>query len=415
MDLAEVKLIASYKKVSSKIKYAKTIEDYWVTPYDGNDFDSLSTYVKKLEKYVPLLERAVNLRQQHYLLYIKDKKPEDLGHKFWRMELLKVVEDARKKLDYYQKLLNDAFDQLDQPEFYIPNLLIENVDEEEEEKDVIHPPEVSKKEKENRRQLRKEQERKKKQEEKDLLVKFMLRVNHEDEVGYRFISLEDSIKKGRTLNPWLLVVPEKSKGMNLSLSPKLLEKTFCGALNRQVSDRNVLNIVLVHGLYHAEIYQLCLKYPKAKYQIFDIAPMLDFEYIIKILDLKSNYELIYRYMELFNGKLLLLCISVINGLLTAEIDPVLLLPYTLQEIKAREYEYIKDFNDGFNKYCSSTNKSKARIKTMAEMCRKSFTYIIEYILMIFDKIANKETIDPCHHLRTPFMDYVTKNHIALFQ
>ena len=74
--------------------------------------DALKIYITEVQSYSKVLSRAANLRQEHYIHFIKGKKDEEEGHKYWREGMNQIALDARNKLKYWKNIHKDEFEKL---------------------------------------------------------------------------------------------------------------------------------------------------------------------------------------------------------------------------------------------------------------------------------------------------------------
>ena len=91
---AEKNAIKRYHDAASILPYAETISGYWVPDFDFRFYkekykvcdplDALSKYLQDLEPYAKAIQIAADLRQEHYVKYLKHTNLEDSGHKHWR-------------------------------------------------------------------------------------------------------------------------------------------------------------------------------------------------------------------------------------------------------------------------------------------------------------------------------------------
>ena len=161
MDDKEGEIIRKYKFWQSQLPKYKNITGYWVPEYKGSTEQELDNYLEQLKKYIKPLRKTVILRQTHYEMFIKDKRNEETGHRYWRLEMNNILKDAVDKYDYYKSKNKDNNKKFE----YIPNLILEcpdniysvlSIDElpENSEIQIIIPPKTSNQEKKRRKRLR---------------------------------------------------------------------------------------------------------------------------------------------------------------------------------------------------------------------------------------------------------------------
>lgn len=112
----ESEYIALYKNYTKKhLPMTHNLEGLWVADFSSSTKDKgeyisdLRSYLDQLGKYVPVLTKAAQLRQQHYTLFIESKKKEDDGHKFWREGMNEIAKDAEEKLSYWTGVHTKTF------------------------------------------------------------------------------------------------------------------------------------------------------------------------------------------------------------------------------------------------------------------------------------------------------------------
>lgn len=91
--------INKYKILSKTLP--KELKDYWLKDYTKDE--RLLNYLNESKSFLSRLQLAVNLRQKHYLDFIKNKREEDPGHRTWRKKMKEVLKDGWLK---YNKYLN---------------------------------------------------------------------------------------------------------------------------------------------------------------------------------------------------------------------------------------------------------------------------------------------------------------------
>lgn len=74
--------------------------------------DALKIYISEIEKYSKVLSKAAQLREKHYNSFIKGKKDEDEGHKYWREGMNQIALDAKQKVKYWKEIHKNEFDKL---------------------------------------------------------------------------------------------------------------------------------------------------------------------------------------------------------------------------------------------------------------------------------------------------------------
>ena len=109
-----------HKKHFNKKIYEK-ISDYWTPSFNESRFfdsnqndknvilDSLTEYLNELEKYSKTLTRASELRNQHFIDFIKE---EEDGHRHFRLSMLAAAKDTREILELWTKIRDDLFNDL---------------------------------------------------------------------------------------------------------------------------------------------------------------------------------------------------------------------------------------------------------------------------------------------------------------
>jgi len=102
-----------YKEYQNKhVPYCSTIGDYLPPDFDEDTYPDLATYEAKLGKYleelrpyVHHLQESVRLRQLHYERQIEARGlEEELGHRHFRLEFTKVVQEAVDTLSHWNTI-----------------------------------------------------------------------------------------------------------------------------------------------------------------------------------------------------------------------------------------------------------------------------------------------------------------------
>lgn len=114
----ETDYIASYKDYAEHhLPMTESLEGLWAADFSTEKSDKssyisdLRIYLNQLEKYSKCLTRAAYLRQNHYELFIQDKRDEDDGHRHWREGMNAIAKDAEEKLEYWGNVHERVFDE----------------------------------------------------------------------------------------------------------------------------------------------------------------------------------------------------------------------------------------------------------------------------------------------------------------
>lgn len=173
MDTDEYYYIQLYKNYANNhLPETTTLAGLWAPDFDqeaypGLDFISaLRAYLDDLDPYCSVLNKAAQLRQNHYEMFIKNKKVEDQGHRAWREGMNDMATDCREKFEYWSEIHDRALDEyIDQYEIeeaqkakrkFKIDISVINPDEKVEEKTsgrktIVKRPPLSEAEKERRK------------------------------------------------------------------------------------------------------------------------------------------------------------------------------------------------------------------------------------------------------------------------
>lgn len=173
MDADESYYIQLYKNYANNhLPETATLAGLWAPDFDqeaypGLDFiGALRAYLDDLDPYCSVLNKAAQLRQNHYEMFIKNKKVEDQGHRAWREGMNDMALDCSEKSEYWNQIHDRALDEfIDQYEIEEAqkekrklkiDISVQNPDEKVKEKTssrktIVKRPPLSEAEKERRR------------------------------------------------------------------------------------------------------------------------------------------------------------------------------------------------------------------------------------------------------------------------
>lgn len=173
MDADESYYIQLYKNYANNhLPETATLAGLWAPDFDqeaypGLDFiGALRAYLDDLDPYCFVLNKAAQLRQNHYEMFIKNKKVEDQGHRAWREGMNDMALDCSEKSEYWNQIHDRALDEfIDQYEIEEAqkekrklkiDISVQNPDEKVKEKTssrktIVKRPPLSEAEKERRR------------------------------------------------------------------------------------------------------------------------------------------------------------------------------------------------------------------------------------------------------------------------
>lgn len=116
MIKGESEYIEEYKRAQYRLPDSDNLGALWAPDFDPENYPGLDSlaglevYLGELSKYTKKLSKAAYLRQRHFDLFLKDRvdrDPEDDGHRYWRLGMNQVADDAVKTLAYWTKIRDD--------------------------------------------------------------------------------------------------------------------------------------------------------------------------------------------------------------------------------------------------------------------------------------------------------------------
>lgn len=117
MDVNEAAYIDQYKRDQSHLPDVDTLGGLWSPDFDPSAYlgmeylHALEAYLQEQRKYSTALSKAARSRQSHYDVFIRDKREEDSGHRYWREGMNEIALDAEEKLSYWSKVRETKFDE----------------------------------------------------------------------------------------------------------------------------------------------------------------------------------------------------------------------------------------------------------------------------------------------------------------
>lgn len=119
MNPDEREYIAAYKDYAeAHLPEVETLAGLWSPDFDEKaypDLDFISAlraYLNELNPYCSMLKRASGLRQQHYELFIQNRKAEDDAHRAWREGMNSIASDCEEKSAYWTSIHDRALIEL---------------------------------------------------------------------------------------------------------------------------------------------------------------------------------------------------------------------------------------------------------------------------------------------------------------
>jgi hypothetical protein len=113
MELDEADAINAYKSYAENhLPEVDTLGGLWAPDFDPTAYPNLDmisalrSYLDALDPYCNSLNRAAELRQHHYELFIRGIQQEGDGHRFWREGMNRIAEDCREKSQYWSRIHN---------------------------------------------------------------------------------------------------------------------------------------------------------------------------------------------------------------------------------------------------------------------------------------------------------------------
>lgn len=403
MDKQEVLAIRAYKNASNKLRYAETLESYWVAPYDGGESsDKLTVYGKQLRIYTVALERAAQLRQQHYLDFIRDKKVEEPGHCFWREGMLAVAEDAREKLQHYEmllnKMLNKEFDEALLSQIVLssaapPVIITPNVDKPpmHEPKSALTPPPVSAAERARRKKLRAKQRKEKLAEEKALLDSLGPLTTTYNTIFHisagEFLS---AIKEQKCCQMNALLLYEETILVLGTNEEKVALLNFLLDLFKEgdsVSNKILFSIllrdkeivVLLEQLLSSREFNITI------YELYRFS-MIPYDKLLPYLQLGTEIPRGAAYVAHLNERINTLWITfytIASQRLLSNREQLCLCDLVFRKLAVREQEMLSDYKIEIIKYSSKKERDSFLVRRVPTLIRESFTELSLRILRFF--------------------------------
>ncbi len=119
MQPDEANYIASYKDYAeAHLPEVETLAGLWSPDFDEKAYPALDfisalrAYLNELHPYCAALNRAAQLRQQHYDMFIQNRQAEDDGHRAWREGINAIARDCEEKSTYWTSIHDRALTEL---------------------------------------------------------------------------------------------------------------------------------------------------------------------------------------------------------------------------------------------------------------------------------------------------------------
>lgn len=173
--------IQRYKEYAKKnLPMTETLQGLWAPDFEPNENETLDEqistlrlYLDHLKKYSDRLMKTAELREKHYLLFIKNKREEDIGHKKWRLGMNEIAKDAEEKFEYWNATHDRIFKSYchkmcNRRKPPPKSIHCVNVDFETDKRflqTIIQKPKMSDKEKKRRRKERQKEKKRKREKE----------------------------------------------------------------------------------------------------------------------------------------------------------------------------------------------------------------------------------------------------------
>jgi hypothetical protein len=110
LSLDEKMAIQNYEEYAERNNVAGSIADLWTPNFEQENYpeldriDALNQYLIETSDYCNRLNKAAELRQRHFENFISRRKPEHIGHKYYREGLNEIAQDCSEK---YRKWMSE--------------------------------------------------------------------------------------------------------------------------------------------------------------------------------------------------------------------------------------------------------------------------------------------------------------------
>jgi hypothetical protein len=323
LTVEESQLIRDYKKAQNKvIPNILSSDQIWAMDFNQLDYpnldyvSSLRAYLDELEPYMRGLVRAAELRQLHYNQFYRGKeevRAEDEGHRYWRLLMNEIAEDAVEKYKYWTDAHDDELD-LIIDDFERTTVAEErqrlkqyqreerdrqqklNREQSEREQRQIRliersmRPEQTEEEREAFRRERIRQAEQKRAEDEELLNNLI-----EDKTKYVNNSKISKKKMGRTISPAELTHQLSNVGYQLSYLSKFFRAGKIFRLDPNITifgNTNELLHLAVYLLtpydYYSQLYVYRSKVPEVEYE--EYLAKAENEPVAEIYQNRPEYE-----------------------------------------------------------------------------------------------------------------------------